>query len=133
MTALVHDDERIGELAATMSADEWDECGLGRGAALLGWYGAIVDGRLVAVAAYEEWGGAVAHLCVATSRDHRRHGYAQQAAVGAAQHAIRAGLVAQWRASMPNTASIAVGARLGFVSLGEQLVLDVDHPSSLRT
>jgi hypothetical protein len=130
VTALAGDDARIAELATTMSADEWDECGLWRGTALQGWHAVVVDGQVAAAAAYENWGGDIAHLCVATARAYRCQARGRQAAAASAHHAVASGLVAQWRASMPNAASRAVGARLGFLTLGEQLVLSVQRAAS---
>jgi RimJ/RimL family protein N-acetyltransferase len=119
---LGHNDARVRELARTMLDAEWDEAGLWRGANLAGWYGIEIEHRLVAIAAYENWDGLLAHLCVATDPVHRGQGHAILAAGVAATDALSKGLVAQWRSSVTNPASAAVGARLGFVDIGEQFV-----------
>ncbi len=122
VVTLRHDDSRVRSLARDLSDAEWEESGLGRGAELTGWHGIELAGRLVAIAAYENWDDLLAHVCVATATDHRGRGHATNAARATVAHAFDAGLVAQWRSSVDNPASHAVGARLGFVDVGEQLV-----------
>ncbi len=119
---LRHDDPRVRSFAREVSPAEWEEAGLGRGANLTGWHAIQFDGRLAAIAAYENWDGLLGHVCVATAVDDRGRGHATRAAAASTSRAISEGLVAQWRSSVTNPASHAVGARLGFVDAGEQLV-----------
>jgi RimJ/RimL family protein N-acetyltransferase len=79
----------------------------------------VRGGQVVAAAGYTTWPGRVAHLSVLTDPAHRGQGLAAQAGSAAAADALSAGLLAQWRARVP--ASIAVAARLGFVTCGSQL------------
>ncbi|ROS26183.1 GNAT family N-acetyltransferase [Cellulomonas sp. PhB150] len=83
------------------------------------------DGRPVALAGYEVWDDAVAHLGVLVVPDARGRGLARTAARAAMDHAP--GLVPQWRASVDNPASKAVADRLGFVRTGLQIAIDVSR------
>ncbi len=114
-------DKRLAPFAATMSAEEWYECGLGGN--LAGCFAVTISDALVAVAGYEMWDEALAQICVASSVSARRQGHAKAAAYAAANDAISAGLVGQWRSAAANPASAALGQALGFVRLGEQLTI----------
>lgn len=117
-------DQHLALFAATLTTEEWDESGLGGNLARR--FGVAVGDALVAVAGYEVWDKAIAHLCVASSVSARRQGHAKAAAYAAASDAISAGLVGQWRSAVANRGSAAVGEALGFVPLGEQLTILFD-------
>jgi GNAT superfamily N-acetyltransferase len=79
----------------------------------------VRDGAALAVAGYEQWPGSIAHLCVLTHPAARGAGLARVVAAAATDHAVRAGLLPQWRARP--TASQRVAHALGYQSLGHQL------------
>ena len=81
-----------------------------------------------ALAGYEPWGGALAHLGVAVRPEQRRSGLAALLACAVAHHAVDASLVPQWRCGTGNLASAALRDRLGFVVLGRQLAVAVSAP-----
>jgi hypothetical protein len=114
-------ERRLAAFAATMSPEEWDECGLGGHLARC--FAVTISDRLVAVAGYEVWDEAFAHVCVASSVSARRQGHAKAAAYAATRDAISAGLIGQWRSAAGNPASAALGQALGFIRLGEQLTI----------
>lgn len=110
--ALPVTDSRVTALLARVSLDDAAECGLADIDSAA--HAVVLGDRVVAAAGYTTWPGQVAHLSVLTDPVQRGHGYATVAGSAAAQDALAAGLVAQWRARIP--ASIAVAARLGFVT-----------------
>ena len=77
------------------------------------------DGAALAVAGYERWSSSIAHLCVLTHPAARGTGLARVAAAAATDHAVRAGLLPQWRARP--TASRRVAHALGYQPIGHQL------------
>ncbi|QSB13946.1 GNAT family N-acetyltransferase [Natronosporangium hydrolyticum] len=78
-------------------------------------------GLVAAAAGYRRWPGEVAHLCVLSAPAQRGNGLATRVAGAATAHALRHGLLPQWRARLP--ASARVARRLGFRELGRQLSL----------
>jgi GNAT superfamily N-acetyltransferase len=82
-------------------------------------FGVFDDPReLIALASYEVWNESIAHISIVTHPQHRRRGLGRAAVALAAQHALAAGLVPQYRTLQANTASIAIAKRLGFVEYG---------------
>jgi GNAT superfamily N-acetyltransferase len=81
---------------------------------------AAFDGsrELTALASYEVWDESIAHISIITHPLHRGRGFGRAAVALAAQHALAAGLVPQYRTLQANTASIAVAKRIGFVEYG---------------
>ncbi|WP_432573590.1 GNAT family N-acetyltransferase [Kineococcus sp. SYSU DK005] len=79
----------------------------------------VRGGAALAVAGYERWPGSLAHLCVITHPMARGAGLARVVAAAATDHALRAGLLPQWRARP--TASRRLARALGYQSLGHQL------------
>ena len=79
----------------------------------------VRGGAALAVAGYERWPGSIAHLCVITHPAARGAGLARVVAAAATDHAVRAGLLPQWRARP--TASRRLARALGYQSLGHQL------------
>jgi ribosomal protein S18 acetylase RimI-like enzyme len=69
---------------------------------------------VVSAAGYEVWGGFVAHIGVVTAASARGRGHGRAAVTCIANHAIAAGLVAQYQTLQDNVASIAIVRRLGF-------------------
>lgn len=74
--------------------------------------------ELRALASYEVWDTSIAHISIVTHPEHRGRGFGRAAVALAAQHALAAGLVPQYRTLQANTASIVVAKRLGFVEYG---------------
>ncbi|WP_432510907.1 GNAT family N-acetyltransferase [Kineococcus sp. SYSU DK001] len=79
------------------------------------------EGTALAVAGYELWPSGIAHLCVLTHPAARGTGLARIVASAATDHALRAGLLPQWRARP--LASRRVAYALGYRSLGHQVSL----------
>jgi hypothetical protein len=115
--ALPVTDERVHGLLARVSPGDAAECGLAGVTSAV--HAVIRDGQVAAAAGYTTWPGRVAHLSVLTDPGYRGQGLAATAGSAAAVDALSAGLLAQWRARVP--ASIAVAARLGFLTCGSQL------------
>jgi GNAT superfamily N-acetyltransferase len=77
------------------------------------------DGAVVAACGYAVWPGSFAHVSVLTAPAYRRRGLARVVASAAVVHALRHGMLPQWRAApMP---SRRVAHALGFRRLGTQL------------
>ena len=74
--------------------------------------------ELTALASYEAWNRRIAHISIVTHPRHRGRGSGRAAVALAAQHALAAGLVPQYRTLRANTASMAIANRLGFVEYG---------------
>jgi predicted GNAT family acetyltransferase len=81
------------------------------------------DGRVVAAAGYEVWGGEVAQVGVLTDPRYRRQGLGTAVAGAAVARAVGAGLVAQWRARPAIAGSRRIAWTLGFVDVGWQLAV----------
>jgi GNAT superfamily N-acetyltransferase len=74
--------------------------------------------RLTALASYKVWNGTIAHIYVITHPERRGRGFGRAAVALAAEHALGAGLVPQYRTLQSNTPAMAVAKRLGFVEYG---------------
>ena len=82
-------------------------------------FGAFDDaGQLAALASYRIWNQAIAHISIITRPACRGRGFGRAAVARAAQYALGAGLVPQYRTLRSNAASIVVAKRLGFVEYG---------------
>jgi RimJ/RimL family protein N-acetyltransferase len=98
--------------------DAWNDGGseLKEGVPL---FAAFDDGRqLAALAGYRVWNEAIAHISIITRPACRGRGFGRAAVARAAQHALGAGLVPQYRTLRSNAPSIVVAKRLGFVEYG---------------
>ncbi len=71
-------------------------------------------------AGYDEWAHVLGHVGVLTLPELRRSGYGTRAAALAANDALDAGLIAQWRARVGNEASRRAARALGFAEIGVQ-------------
>jgi RimJ/RimL family protein N-acetyltransferase len=118
VTAIWESDARLRDLEAATPEAEWREASMDE--PMDERFAIVVAGAFVTCAGYRDWDRVIGQQCVLTRPAQRRHGYAQRAAAVASGAAIDRGLVAQWRSSIGNTASEALGARLGFVVLGTQ-------------
>jgi GNAT superfamily N-acetyltransferase len=74
--------------------------------------------ELAALASYEVWNQRIAHISIVTHPLHRGRGLGRAAVALAAEHALTAGLIPQYRTLQANTASMAIAKRLGFVEYG---------------
>lgn len=79
--------------------------------------GAIVDGRVVALADANARGERYANVGVATAEDHRGRGYATAAASLVCREMQAAGRTPVWSAGETNAASLRVAGKLGFVAV----------------
>jgi RimJ/RimL family protein N-acetyltransferase len=80
----------------------------------------VFDGsrELTALASYQVWNERIAHISIVTHPRHQGRGLGRAAVALAAQRALTAGLVPQYRTLQANTASMAIAKRLGFVEYG---------------
>lgn len=76
-----------------------------------------------AAAGYAESQGILASIGVLVPPAQRLAGHGTRAAAIATNHALDAGLVAQWRAQRGHRASLALGRRLGYREIGAQTTL----------
>jgi GNAT superfamily N-acetyltransferase len=97
--------------------DDWHDGGSkAQGEPLFG----CVDetGQLAALASYQVWDSAIAHIYIITHPNRRGRGFARAAVARAAEHALAAGLLPQYRTLRANAPAIAVAKRLGFTEYG---------------
>lgn len=78
------------------------------------------QGHATAAAGYGESQGILAPIGVLVPPIYRLAGHGTQAAAIATNHALDAGLVAQWRARRGHRASLALSRRLGYREIGAQ-------------
>lgn len=76
--------------------------------------GIFTDGQLAAVAGYETWGGAIAHIAVVTHPEFRNQGLGRRVVAHVARRAVDAGLLPQYRTLLSNEPSMHVAKSLGF-------------------
>ncbi|WP_432573366.1 GNAT family N-acetyltransferase [Kineococcus sp. SYSU DK005] len=112
-------DPLVRKLVATCSVDDAAEAAIDTLTSPA--FVVLRDGAALAVAGYEHWPSSIAHLCVLTHPGARGAGLARAAAAAAGDHALRAGLLPQWRARP--IASQRIARTLGYRSLGHQLSL----------
>ncbi|WP_207343497.1 GNAT family N-acetyltransferase [Arthrobacter sp. E3] len=78
------------------------------------------DAGPIACSAYAEYQGLIAQIGTLVAPEHRRQGAGRLATSIAAQEALGAGLIAQWRADINNSAAHALAISLGFSVAGLQ-------------
>jgi GNAT superfamily N-acetyltransferase len=100
---------------------DWEHGGSRLGSSPL--VGCFVDGALVALAGYELWGERIAHIAVVTQPTARGHGFGKQVVSALAAVALEHSLIPQYRTLLSNTASLAIGAALGFQPYAESLAV----------
>ena len=74
--------------------------------------------ELLALSGYKVWNEAIAHIAIVTHPEHRGRGLGRSAVALAAQHALSAGLVPQYRTLRQNAPSMNIARRLGFIEYG---------------
>ena len=107
-----HDAAAVRALRAACTETEWEH-----GGSVVGEQpssGVFVGSDLVALAGYEAWGGAIAHISVITHPASRGQGFGRSAVAHLASTALAAGLVPQYRTLESNRASIRIAESLGF-------------------
>ncbi len=115
---LTSDDAAAVEALRAACEDEaWDHGGSSHGDVPT--FGAFDEGgALGALAGYKTWGGEIAHIAIVSAPHARGRGFGAAAVARAAQHALSAGLLPQYRTLMSNAPSMAIARRLGFQAYG---------------
>jgi GNAT superfamily N-acetyltransferase len=107
----------IRRLQEACQGEEWDHGGSdphpGR---TFGVFGQADE--LVALSGYEVWNDSIAHISIVTHPLHRGRGHGRAAVALAAQHALAAGLLPQYRTLRRNTSSMTIAKHLGFIEYG---------------
>jgi GNAT acetyltransferase len=114
-------DPGVVGLAAASGGDDADESSITQMTSPLSVV--RVDGRVVAAAGYEVWGGELAQVGLLTDPRFRGRGLGTAVASAAVARALAAGLVAQWRARPAIVGSRRIARTLGFVDAGWQLAM----------
>lgn len=115
------DAEALDALRRACWPVEWDHGGSELGDHPVA--GAFAGGVLAAVAGYEVWGEAIAHLAVATHPAHRGRGLGAAVVSRIVIEALERGLLAQYRALETNAPSLAIADRLGFQPYARSLAV----------
>jgi RimJ/RimL family protein N-acetyltransferase len=111
------DDPAVSRLRASCAPEEWEHGGSDPHAVPT--FGCVSEGgEVLAMAGYQVWGGTIAHISVVTAPHARGRDFGRRAVACAAQHALSAGLLPQYRTLLANEPSMAVARRLGFVPYG---------------
>ncbi len=76
------------------------------------------DTQLLALSGYKVWNDSIAHISIVTDPRQRGRGLGRAAVALAAQHALDAGLLPQYRTLRQNTPSMTIANRLGFIEYG---------------
>jgi GNAT superfamily N-acetyltransferase len=121
----------LERLRAACAVEEWAHGGSELEAGPV--VGAFAGGELTAVAGYEVWGDALAHLSVVTHPGFRGRGHGAAAVSLAADAALVHGLVAQYRTLESNAPSVAIAVRLGFVPFARSLAVRLRTDDHLPT
>jgi len=101
----------LHEFQQKCNPTEWEHGGSGTENSCSG---VFVEGKLVAVAGYEIWGGRIAHILIISHPDYRGRGFARSAVAHLAARALEAGLLPQCRTLESNRASLRIAETLGF-------------------
>jgi len=105
------DREAFEELREACDPEEWDQGGGAFELPSAAWF---EDGRILAVAHYEVWGGAIAHVGVVAEPGARGAGRGHAVVSAITGLALAEGLVPQYRTLETNAPSLAVADDLGF-------------------
>lgn len=107
----------IRRLQGACQPEEWDHGGSEPAhEQTFGYVGQAND--LLALSGYKVWNGSIAHISVVTHPLYRGRGYGRAAVALAAQHALAAGLIPQYRTLRGNVPSMGIARRLGFMEYG---------------
>jgi hypothetical protein len=114
------DSNAIATLRIACGGEEWDHGGSELGPGPI--FGAFdKTGRLAAFAGYEVWNGQIAHISIVSAPDRRTRGFGASAVSLAAEHALQAGLLPQYRTLKSNGPSMGMAKKLGFQEYGYSL------------
>jgi GNAT superfamily N-acetyltransferase len=105
------DRQSFEELREACDPEEWDHGGGAFELPSAGWF---EDGRVLAVAHYEVWGGAIAHVGVVAEPGARGAGRGHAVVSAITGVALAEGLVPQYRTLETNAPSLKVASDLGF-------------------
>lgn len=120
--------EEIAKLQAACEPEAWDHGGSEPETERT--FG-VVDqsGALLALSGYKVWNESIAHISIVTHPLHRGRGHGRAAVARAAQAALAAGLVPQYRTLSHNAPSMNIAKRLGFVEYGFSVYVRLGLPS----
>ena len=110
--------------ASAVGPVAWEHSGLGRQPQPI--VACWEQGQVVAAAGYTLWGGALAHIGVASHPDFRGRSYGTAVVSAIAQHALEQGHILQYRTLLANTPSIAIAAALGFQAYATTLFIALE-------
>jgi RimJ/RimL family protein N-acetyltransferase len=110
-------EEAIGRLQAACQPEEWDHGGSQPHPERT--FG-VVDpaNELLALSGYKIWNDSIAHISIVTHPAQRGRSFGRAAVARAAQHALGAGLLPQYRTLRQNSPSMGIAKRLGFIEYG---------------
>jgi GNAT superfamily N-acetyltransferase len=107
----------VRRLQAACQPEEWDHGGSEpEHEHTFGFVGQ--DNELLALSGYKVWNDSIAHISIVTHPLHRGRGHGRAAVALAAQQALTAGLLPQYRTLRQNTPSMNIAKRLGFIEYG---------------
>jgi GNAT superfamily N-acetyltransferase len=113
-------------LRKACTAEEWEH---GGGAEEGPSSGVIVDGCLAALASYEVWGNAIAHISIVTHPAHRHQGHGRNAVAHLARRALACGLLPQYRTLESNAPSMKIAHSLGFQAYARSIAIRLRPPA----
>jgi GNAT superfamily N-acetyltransferase len=109
--------DEVRQLQAACQPEEWNHGGSEPGREQT--FG-FVDhaNELLALSGYKVWNDSIAHISIVTHPLYRGRGHGRAAVALAAQHALAAGLLPQYRTLQQNAPSMSIAKRLGFIEYG---------------
>jgi RimJ/RimL family protein N-acetyltransferase len=114
----------VSALRARCTDEEWEHGG--SEFSKVPTFGAFApEGELASLAGYERWDDKIAHISIVTATHCRHRGLATAAVAMAADHALTAGLLPQYRTLKSNHPSIRVAEKLGFVEYGISIYVKI--------
>lgn len=109
--------QAIQRLQAACQKEEWDHGGSEPDPERT--FGVVGQANeLVALSGYDVWNDSIAHISIVTHPMHRGRSHGRAAVALAAQHALDAGLLPQYRTLRQNEPSMNIAKRLGFSEYG---------------
>jgi GNAT superfamily N-acetyltransferase len=117
------DGASVERLRARLNVREWEHGGSSLDGPCFGRFDR--QGNLTALAGYEVWDAAIAHIAVVTLPEHRGRGHGAAVVCAAAEQAVQDRLVPQYRTLLSNRAALGVASRLGFIEYGCSVYVDL--------
>jgi GNAT superfamily N-acetyltransferase len=123
----------LRELAAATPGIEWEHSAvrLNRPSVV----GAFRGGTLVSVASWEIWeagGVRIGHIGVLTHPEHRGRGHGRAVVSVITHHALRSGIVPQYRTLRTNGPALAIGRGLGYQEYAESIAVRLNAADARR-